>query len=206
MAIVVSTGTPKVPHNSPAQIEKRRLTRVLTKGAVAIVILLFGLLLRVLAYESVLVTSGSMEPLVQRGDYTLVDHRIALRSAWERGDVVVFQKPESWDGPDETLVKRVIGLPGETVALLTGHVLINGALLRENYLAELPDPQDVPPRKLGAGEYFVMGDNRNTSSDSRENGPVAEGDIRGRMTMKLWPPGRFGSWAAPDYSLVKPRQ
>ncbi len=200
MAIVVSTGTPKVPHNSPEQIEKRRLTRVLVKGALAIVVLLFGLMLRVLAYESVLVTSGSMEPLVRRGDYTLVDHRIALRNAWRRGDVVVFEKPQGWSGPDETLVKRVVGLPGESVALLTGRVLIDGAPLRENYLAELPDPQDIPPIKLGAGEYFVMGDNRNNSSDSRENGPVPEADIRGRMTRKLWPLSRFGSWAMPNYT------
>lgn len=199
MAIVVSTGASKVPHNSPEQIEKRRLARVLTRGAIAIGILLFALLLRVLAYESVLVTSGSMEPLVRRGDYTLVDHRVALRNAWERGDVVVFQKPQEWQGADETLVKRVIGLPGETVALLTGRVLVNGTVLRESYLAEMPDPQDVPPIKLGAGQYFVMGDNRNNSSDSRENGPVPETDIKGRMTMRLWPPGRFGSWDRPDY-------
>lgn len=199
MAIVVSTGT-KVPTNSPEQIEKRRLTRVLIKGAVVIVILLFGLLLRVLAYESVLVTSGSMNPLLRRGDYTLVDHRIALRSAWQRGDVVVFKKPENWDGADETLVKRVVGLPGETVAILTGRVLVNGKVLREAYLGEMPEPQDVPPVILRAKEYFVMGDNRNNSSDSRENGPIEETDIQGRMTMKLWPPGRFGRWPLPDYA------
>ena len=157
MAIVVSTGAAKAPDNSPEQIEKRRLASVLDKGAIAISILLFGLLLRVLAYESVLVTSGSMEPLVQRGDYTIVDHRIALRNGWVRGDVVCFQKPQSWDGPDETLVKRVIGLPGETIALLTGRVLINGQPLTEPYLKELPDPQDIQPIKLGPNQYFMMG-------------------------------------------------
>lgn len=199
MAIIVSTGASKVPDNSPAQIEKRRLARVLTKGAIAITLLLFGLLLRVLAYESVLVVSGSMEPLVRKGDYTLVDHRVALRNAWQRGDVVVFQKPQAWDGSDETLVKRVIGLPGETVALLTGQVLINGVPIREPYLKELPDSEDLQPVKLGADQYFMMGDNRNNSGDSRINGPVEEKDIRGRMTMRLWPPGRFGSWSRPDY-------
>ncbi len=199
MAIVVSTGASKAPDNSPEQIEKRRLARVLLKGGIAIVILLFGLLLRVLAYESVLITSGSMEPLLRRGDYTLVDHRVVLRSAWQRGDVVAFQQPETWAGKDETLVKRVIGLPGDTVAILTGRVLINGAPLREPYLAERPETEDKQPLKLGADEYYVMGDNRNNSSDSRENGPILESDIRGRLTMKLWPPGRFGSWAAPNY-------
>ncbi len=199
MAIVVSTGASKVPDNSPEQIERRRLAKVLTKSAVAIVILLFGLLLRVLAYESVLVTSGSMEPLVRRGDYTLVDHRVALRSAWQRGDVVVFKKPDSWDGADETLVKRVIGLPGERIWLVYGRVLVDGKALPEPYLKELPDSQNSPPFQLGPNQYFVMGDNRNNSSDSRENGPISETDIRGRMTRRLWPFSRMGSWPAPDY-------
>ncbi len=200
MAIVVSTGAPKVLHNSPEQIEKRRLTGVLIRGGAVILVLLFALLLRVLAWEGVLVTSGSMEPLLRKGDYTLVDHRIALRGAWARGDVIVFDSPSTWQGADETLVKRVIGLPGETVALFKGQVLINGAPIQENYLGEAPDAQDVPPTKLGGDQYFVMGDNRNNSSDSRENGPVPSKNIRGRVLMKLWPMPRFGSLTVPAYA------
>lgn len=199
MAIVVSTGTPKVPHNSPAQIEKRRLRRALMQGGAIILVLLFGLLLRSLAWEGVLVTSGSMEPLLRKGDYTLVDHRVALGGAWSRGDVIVFETPQAWEGADETLVKRVIGLPGETVSLAEGRVLIDGVSLREDYLGEHPDPQRMAPVRLGSGEYFVMGDNRNNSSDSRENGPVPEASIHGRILMKLWPFPRFEKLSAPDY-------
>lgn len=201
MAIVVSTGASKASDNSPAAVERRRLTRALTKGAIVIGVLLFGLLLRVLAYESVLITSGSMEPLLRKGDYTLVDHRVALRNAWQRGDVVVFQKPQSWDGPDETLVKRVIGVPGDRVWLVYGRVMVNAQVLPEPYLNEVPDAQNSAPFQLAPKQYFVMGDNRNNSSDSRENGPISESDIKGRIIRKLWPLSRMGSWAAPDYGL-----
>lgn len=199
MAIVVSTGAPKVPHNSPEQIEKRRLTRALIKGGAIILVLLFGLLLRALAWEGVMVTSGSMEPLLRKDDYTLVDHRVVLGGTWARGDVIVFESPASWPGGEETLVKRVIGLPGETVALSAGQVSIDGAALREDYLLDAPDPQSMAPFRLGTGEYFVMGDNRNNSSDSRENGPISEERIRGKILMKLWPFPRFGSLGAPNY-------
>ncbi|PQV62853.1 signal peptidase, MEROPS family S26A [Abditibacterium utsteinense] len=199
MAIVVSTQAPKEPHNSAAQIEKRRLTRALMQGGAIILLLLFGLLLRLLAWEGVLVTSGSMEPLLRKGDYTLVDHRVVLRGAWQRGDVIIFRSPVTWQGADETLVKRVIGLPGETVALVAGQVFINGVPLREDYFGEQPDPQDIPPVQLGFDEYFVMGDNRNNSSDSRENGPVPASDIRGKILMRLWPFPRFSRLSSPDY-------
>ncbi len=201
MAIVVTKGAPKEAHDSPAQIEKRRLTRVLMQGGAIIFVLLFALLLRALAWEGVLVTSGSMEPVLRKGDYTLVDHRVALQGAWERGDVIVFESPERWKGAEETLVKRVIGLPGETLELFQGRVSINGVLLPEDYLEGEIDREGIMPLKLGSEEYFVMGDNRNNSSDSRENGPVPARNIRGRILMKLWPFSRFGSLGAPAYSV-----
>lgn len=192
MAIVVSTGA-KAPRLSPQEHkERRRLTRSLTFGGLLLLALLFALLLRALAYEAVVITSGSMEPTLRRGDYTLVDHRAAIRGSWARGDVIIFKAPESWKGAGQTLVKRIVGVPGETVAILSGQVLINQQPLPEPYLKELPEPEHLEPVQLRAGQYFVLGDNRSYSDDSTENGPITESDIRGRLERILWPRSRAG--------------
>jgi signal peptidase I len=198
MAIVVSTGKTKVPQNTVEEQKKRRQARVLLEGGIIIVALLFGLLLRVLAFEGVLITSGSMEPTLQRGDYTLLDHRVALRGSWQRGDVILFRLPASWEGSDPHLVKRVVGLPGEVVTLWNGRVYINDKLLEEPYLAELPNAETLLPLKLGPDQYYVMGDNRNFSDDSRENGPILEKEIQGRVLWRLWPRSRWGTVRMPS--------
>jgi signal peptidase I len=199
MAIVVSTGDKKPPLSKADQRKNRRQARVLIEGGIVIVVLCFGLLLRVLAFEGVLVTSGSMEPTLYKGDYTLVDHRVKIRGTWDRGDVIIFESPTSWEGPEATLVKRVIGLPGEKISMLGGRVLINDRAPAEPYLKEIPDPEDMQPVQLGPGQYFVMGDNRNNSDDSRENGPVDEKFIRGRVLYRLWPRSRFAKIEKPNY-------
>jgi signal peptidase I len=201
MAIVVSTGPKKAPPSPIEHKKDRRQARVLVEGGIIIIALSFGLLFRMVAFEGVLVTSGSMQPELTKGDYTLVDHRAAIRGTWERGQVVVFQKPPTWDGEDATLVKRVIGLPGETIGLSEGRVIINGNPISEPYLKEQPDPQDVPPFKLGADQYYMMGDNRNNSDDSRENGPVEGQYIQGRVLYHLWPLSRFGAVKSAEYGV-----
>ncbi|MBW3636035.1 MAG: signal peptidase I, partial [Armatimonadetes bacterium] len=95
-------------------------------------------------------------------------------------------------GPGTSLVKRIIGLPGEEIVLFRGRVYINKKLLSETYLANSPDAQDTAPMVLAPDHYYVMGDNRNFSDDSRANGPISEKDIRGRIKMILWPMPRIG--------------
>lgn len=199
MPIVVSTKAPPAPVNPTEDRKKRRQARVVIEGGAVIVALLFGLLLRVLAFEGVLVTSGSMEPALARGDYALIDHRVALRGNWKRGDIILFEPPSTWSGMDQALVKRIVGLPGEDIVLLNGQLFINGQPLSESYLREKPEPEDIVPLKLGPGQYFVMGDNRSASDDSRENGPISEANIRGRFLTRLWPISRFGSLPSPQY-------
>lgn len=192
MAIVVTTGA-KAPQLSPQeQQERRRQRRTYIIGGFTILALLFVLLLRVLAFEAVVITSGSMQPTLYRGDYTLVDHRVALRGSWGRGDVIIFEAPATWKGPGTSLVKRIVALPGEEVTLLNGQVLIDNKVLDETYLTERPDPEDSQRLRLGPDQYFVLGDNRNNSDDSSENGPIAESDIRGKLKGILWPSSRFG--------------
>ncbi len=198
----------------PAQArEKRRQTRFWTGVALVVAALSFVMVLRLYAFEGTVVTSGSMEPTLYKGDYAVFDHRVALRGRWNRGDVVIFQTPPSWEGGGDegseeagsfrgqTLVKRIIGLPGETVALLGGVVSINGQpLLGEIYIKDAPDPNlQTNSLKLGPGQYFVMGDNRNNSDDSRGNGPISETDITGRVGFRLWPPSRLGAMPSIDY-------
>lgn len=199
MPIVVSTKAPQVPINPIEDRKKRRQARVVLEGGIIIVALLFGLMLRVLAFEGVLLTSGSMEPELQKGDYALVDHRVALRGRWQRGDVVLFEPPTTWSGTDKALVKRIIGLPGEEIVLSDGQVFINGQPLSENYLKEKPNLEDTNPIKLGPTEYYVMGDNCNHSDDSRDNAPIDETDIHGRFLTRLWPLSRFGQLQTPQY-------
>lgn len=136
------------------------------------------------------VTSSSMENTLKKGDRFLVDHRKALSGTWKRGDIVlVYTENGGWG--EDTVVKRVIGLPGETVEILNGQVYINGKALAEDYLKERPRPQDTPRITLGAGEYYILGDNRNRSGDSREFGPVTNDEIRGRAVRRIWPMGGF---------------
>jgi signal peptidase I len=96
-------------------------------------------------------------------------------------------------------VKRIIGLPGEEIVLLDARVYINGQPLSESYLREKPELEDTLPLKLGPDQYYVMGDNRNHSDDSRANGPISEADIRGRFLTRLWPLSRFGALQSPQY-------
>ena len=203
MAIVVDTSASKVVISPAEAREKRRQARVLTQGGFVFVALCFGLLLRVLAFEGVLITSGSMESELRRGDYNLVDHRVALRGSWQRGDVVIFDNPPSWEGRESTLVKRVIGMPGEQISLYKGRVYINNRVLSEPYLqpGPLEFEEDVAPVVLGREEYFMLGDNRDNSDDSRDNGPVEAKYIRGRVLARLWPLSRFGRLVSPEYGV-----
>ncbi len=93
----------------------------------------------------------------------------------------------------QSFVKRIVGVPGDTVELVEGKVLVNGLELEEAYLSEeyTQGTMDRPLVTLGAGEYFVMGDNRDRSNDSRYVGPLMEAEIRGRVTAIIWPPKRM---------------
>lgn len=118
----------------------------------------------------------SMDPTLAEGGYYLVNHYIYRFARPERGDIVVFQGTES---PTE-LVKRVVGLPGETIRIRSGHVYINGRLLDEPYAVGGTYP-DLGPHRIGENVYVVLGDNRPVSNDSRHFGAVPLKNIRGKI-------------------------
>ncbi len=145
------------------------------------------------------IPSGSMEPTLQVGDRIVVDKLSYHFHTVHRGDIVVFRRPPREQAAYTDLVKRVIGLPGDTVASVGGRITINGRPLTESWLpvpppASLPSPLSVPyslsrPYTVPAGEYFVMGDNRTDSEDSRYFGPISGNLIVGKMAFKAWPLG-----------------
>ena len=132
-----------------------------------------------------IVPSGSMAPTVVAGDRIFVETE--RRSAPKRGEIWLFGVP----GPANH-IKRVVGLPGDSIEVAGGRVLIDGRALDEPYLAG-PMNYVVPPVRLKTGQYFMLGDNRNASNDSHLSGPVPEDRLIGRVEFRPWPPGRIGA-------------
>jgi signal peptidase I len=138
----------------------------------------------------------SMQPNLHEGEYVIVDKVSYAFRQPERGEIIVLKNPHPGQ-PD--LIKRVIGLPGETIEVRGGQVSINGQPLTEPYIAQ-PMGREQPMTTLQAGEYFVMGDNRGNSSDSREFGARPSGDIVGRAWIIYWPPPDWQVLSRPTYA------
>lgn len=134
------------------------------------------------------VRGGSMSPGIHDGDRILVDQLSVALGGVGRGDIVVLRCPLD---PRLDYIKRVVALPGETVAVEAGRVVVDGRLLDEPYV-ERPDFHARLRMRVPEGSYFVMGDNRCHSSDSREFGVVAAEQIVGKVDVRVWPLERAG--------------
>lgn len=139
------------------------------------------------------VSGDSMKNTLYHGDQLIVDKITYRFKDPVRYDIIVF--PYQYE-ENTFYIKRIIGLPGETVQIADGEIYINGEVLRETYGREvIQDPgMAAEPIKLGEDEYFVLGDNRNASSDSREPsvGVIHKNDIVGRAWIRIWPLNRAG--------------
>jgi signal peptidase I len=145
-------------------------------------------------YQPVKVEGTSMAPLLKDQERIFINKFVYRFEPIDRGDVVVFWYPLD---RSKSFIKRVVGLPGETVAIRRGHVFVDGRLLREPYvLPEYLDDASYPPVQVPAGHYFVMGDHRDSSNDSRMFGPVARRFIYGKAVFAYWPVDRFGEIGA----------
>lgn len=146
-----------------------------------------------------MVEQESMEQTVMPGEYILVDKLTPRFDGYKQGDVVVFHPPAGFStGPDDDkpFIKRIIGTPGDTVEVRPdGRVAVNGHELTEPYVFE-GQPTTARPGAghwvVPLGDYFVMGDHRQASTDSRDFGPVAANEIIGRAWLRYWPLDRFG--------------
>jgi signal peptidase I len=155
------------------------------------------------------VQQGSMENTLLPEQYVLVDKLTPHWATYSRGDIVVFDPPESWSaGGGVPFIKRVIGLPGDKVELRNGKVYVNGTQLDEPYIFEQNGiTQTTEPAIGGQSEWLVptndllvMGDHRQDSADSRTFGPIEIGHVIGRAWLRYWPFDRFGVLPTPSYA------
>lgn len=141
------------------------------------------------------VSGNSMVPTFHNGDFILTDKLSYRFNPPKRGDVVVLKNPKD---ESQDFIKRIIALPGDSIEIRGDTVYLNGELLQEPYLPEdtttpqgtfLQENEEV---KAGENQYFVLGDNRNHSSDSRSWGGITKEEIVGKVFLRYWPPQAFG--------------
>jgi len=159
---------------------------VIAAGLAAVIIVFF--------YQPVKVEGTSMAPSLSDQERIFINKFVYHVGVIERGDVVVFWYPLD---PSKSFIKRVVGLPGDMIEIRQGRVFINGKHLDEPYVpAEYMDLSDYAPMRVQPGQYFVMGDHRISSNDSRMFGPVAASYIYGKAVFAYWPVAQFGSISA----------
>jgi signal peptidase I len=173
---------------------RRRRMRALAQTAVTILVaVLLALLVRAFVFQTFWIPSASMTPTLGVYDRVLVQKAFYSWRDVREGDIVVFSHPplDNCPGPQGDLVKRVIALPGQTIYSSGSSIYINGRLLAEPYLPQ-PDPLGPPiassqhPYRVPPGEFYVLGDNRSDSCDSRYWGPVKGSTIIGKVILIWW--------------------
>ncbi len=161
-------------------------------GIISLSIILF---LHFCVLRIYLIPSGSMLNTLQVGDRVVVFPLKKMIVPFQRGDILVFEHPIS----KVNYVKRLIGLPGERIALFRGTVFINGVPLTEPYI-DFRDSGTMPEKIIPEGHFFVLGDNRQNSFDSRFWGFVPEKNVYGAVSFRVWPLTRFESLSSKAYS------
>ncbi|NLJ88160.1 MAG: signal peptidase I [Epulopiscium sp.] len=146
-------------------------------------------------FQNTQVIGNSMEPSLQDGNSIIINKLVYRLKVPQRGDIIAFKNP---DNPSEHYIKRIIGIPGDTIEIKEGKVYLNGNLLEEDYILE---PMDISiignmdyPVLVSEDNYFVMGDNRNISYDSRykDIGLVNKSSITGKGLIRIWPLNKIG--------------
>jgi signal peptidase I len=154
------------------------------------VAVLFCFFLIAFVAQAFRVQGTSMEPLLHDGERIVVNKFVYRFHHIERGDVVVFWYPRD---PSVSFIKRVVALPGDQVEIRSGQLFVNGQRVAESYLpASFRDSDTFPPTEVRKGYYFVLGDHRRSSNDSRTWGEVPEKYIYGRAVFRFWPFDRVG--------------
>ena len=176
------------------KLEDKKVRGILNWIFQIAVVLIFGILAGIALFQSVTVQESAMEPTLQVGERFFVNRAVYKVSSPERGDIIVYKTSGSDDAALH--IGRVIGLPGETVQIVDGIIYIDGEALQESYGREVMKNSGLAadPVTLGEDEYFVLGDNRNDSTDSRDPsvGKIPRDRIIGRAWVRIWPLSKIG--------------
>ena len=141
-------------------------------------------------YQPVRVEGGSMEPGLEDQERIFINKLVYRLESIERGDIIVFRYPRD---THKSFIKRVIGLPGDHIYIASGHVFVNGNQLLEPYVpSDYQDARSFAEIVVPNSAYFVLGDHRSMSNDSREFGPVMRGYIYGKAVFGYWPMEKLG--------------
>jgi len=208
--MIAGSGEPAITETPSKRALVRRGVLEVVETLVLTVLIFF--LVHTFVAQPFRVEQRSMEATLLPEQYVLVDKLTPRWAPYERGDIVVFEPPESMrSSSGAPFIKRVIGLPGDRVKLEDGLVLVNGVELDEPYLFERRgEPEPTEPGADGdswfvpVGSLFVMGDHRSASADSREFGPIDTSTVLGRALLRYWPFDTFGPIPRPNYPALTP--
>lgn len=179
---------PKSPAAAPPQPANLRILHAGMLDLLFAALVIFFIFL--FLYEPVKVEGGSMEPGLEDQERIFINKLVYRFESIERGDIVVFRYPRD---TRKSFIKRVIGLPGDRIRISSGRVYVNGAAIPEPYvLDDYQDARSYAETVLPANAYFVLGDHRNSSNDSREFGPIMRGYIYGKAVFGYWPMEKVG--------------
>lgn len=165
------------------QTKENKTVKYLKEIIPYIAIIIIVVLIRTFFITPIRVNGNSMDPTLIEGE-TMLLNKISLKKGIDRYDIVVV------DTPSDYIIKRVLALPNETIACIDGDIYINGQKIKDYAKSEMIDFTAVT---LGSDEYFVMGDNRRISKDSRIIGPVKKSQIKGKAHFVLFPFTKFGT-------------
>lgn len=181
--------------SKPAIAEKSLWNQIRENIIILAIALGLSLLIRTFVAEPRYIPSDSMFPTLEIGDRLVIEKVSYYLDSPQLGDIIVFTPPSQLQeigyGADQAFIKRIIGIPGQTIEVKNGRVYIDNQPQVERYIAEEPHYQ-LPAVKVPENSYFVMGDNRNDSNDSHVWGFLPQENIIGRAIFRFWPIERFG--------------
>jgi len=190
---ITSVDFPPAATQAPSQSGLRSFIRE-TLETIALTLIIFVVIRA--GVQNFRIEGYSMEPNFHDGQYLLISKVDYILHPPERGDVVVFMSPQDLS---RDFIKRVIGLPGETIEIREGRVFINNKDLVQNYTVN-PGSYNFGPVTVGPDQLFVLGDNRNNSSDSHSWGNLPRSDMIGKAWISYWPPQQWAIIQTPSFA------
>jgi signal peptidase I len=189
-------------------VNRRAIGCLLEAAETLVLTLVIFLIIQTFVAQPYKVEQQSMENTLEPQQYVLVDKLTPHFDSYKRGDIVVFMPPDARQG-DIPFIKRVIGLGGDVVDIREGHVFINDQELSEPYVYPGQTTEATTGQAhwvIAAGTYFVLGDHRQNSSDSRVFGPIPGSSIIGRAWLRYWPIDTLSVLPTPTYPDLSPLQ